>query len=148
MNECPPPKAPSGTYKPSWSHFIRSRVEQRPYSSPGFTIHSHSYSPSFPPFYCTPSLFCSLLPPHSFTLPPPYMELSREEYWSGLPFHSPGYLPNPGIEPGSPALQADSLPSEPPGKPLITPPHSFSSPPPHVWNCKTERSCHLAVRRA
>ena len=37
--------------------------------------------------------------------------------WSGLPFPSPGYLPNPGIEPGSPALQADSLPSEPPWKP-------------------------------
>ena len=41
------------------------------------------------------------------------MEFSREEYWSGLPFPSPGDLPNPGIEPRSPALQADSLPSEP-----------------------------------
>ena len=46
------------------------------------------------------------------------MEFSRQEYWSGLPFPSPGYLPNPGIEPGSPALQADALPSEPPGKPI------------------------------
>ena len=46
------------------------------------------------------------------------MEFSREEYWSGLPFPSPGDLPNPGIEPGFPALQADALPSEPPGKPL------------------------------
>ena len=45
------------------------------------------------------------------------MEFSRQEYWSGLPFPSPGDLPNPGIEPGSPALQADSLPSEPQGKP-------------------------------
>ena len=45
------------------------------------------------------------------------MEFSRQEYWSGLPFPSPGDLPNPGIEHGSPALQADSLPSEPPGKP-------------------------------
>ena len=43
---------------------------------------------------------------------------SRQEYWSGLPFPSLGDLPDPGIEPGSPALQADSLPSEPPGKPL------------------------------
>ena len=43
--------------------------------------------------------------------------LSRQEYWSGLPFPSPGDLPNPGIEPGSPALQADALPPEPPGKP-------------------------------
>ena len=45
------------------------------------------------------------------------MGLSRQEYWSGLPFPSPGDLPNPGIEPGSPALQVISLPSEPPGKP-------------------------------
>ena len=45
------------------------------------------------------------------------MEFSRQEYWSGLPFLSPGDLPNPGIEPGSPALQADALPSESPGKP-------------------------------
>ena len=46
------------------------------------------------------------------------MEFSRQEYWSGLPFPSPGDLPNPGIEPGSPALQTDALPSEPPGKPF------------------------------
>ena len=45
------------------------------------------------------------------------MDFSRQEYWSGLPFHSPGYLPNPEIKPGFPALQLDSLPSEPPGKP-------------------------------
>ena len=43
----------------------------------------------------------------------------REEYWSGLPFPSPGDLPDPGIKPGSAALQADSLPSEPPGKPFL-----------------------------
>ena len=47
------------------------------------------------------------------------MEFSRQEYWSGLPFPSPGDLPNLGIEPKSPTLQADSLPSEPPGKPNI-----------------------------
>ena len=41
----------------------------------------------------------------------------RQEYWSGLPFPAPGDLPDPGIEPGSPALQLDSLPSEPLGKP-------------------------------
>ena len=45
------------------------------------------------------------------------MEFSRQEYWSGLPFPSPGDLPNSGIKPGSPTLQADSLPSETPGKP-------------------------------
>ena len=44
------------------------------------------------------------------------MEFSRQEYWSGLPFPSPGGLPNLGIQPMSPALQADSLLSEPPGK--------------------------------
>ena len=44
-------------------------------------------------------------------------EFSRQEYWSGLPFPSPGDPPDPGIKPGSPALQADSLPSEPSGKP-------------------------------
>ena len=45
------------------------------------------------------------------------MGFSRQEYWSGLPFPSPGDLPDPGIEPGSPALQADALPSAPLGKP-------------------------------
>ena len=50
---------------------------------------------------------------------PPSMEFSRQEYWSGLPFPSPGDLPDPGIEPGSPALQADALPSKSPGRPFI-----------------------------
>ena len=44
------------------------------------------------------------------------MEFSRQEHYSRLPFPSPGYLPDPGIEAGSPALQVDSLPFEPPGK--------------------------------
>ena len=44
----------------------------------------------------------------------PSMGFSRQEYWSGLPFPSPADLPDPGIKPGSPALQADALPSEPP----------------------------------
>ena len=48
---------------------------------------------------------------------PPSMGFSRQEYWSGLPFLSPGDLPNPGIETRSPAFQADALTSEPPGKP-------------------------------
>ena len=48
------------------------------------------------------------------------MEFSRQEYWSGWPFPSPGDLPDPGIEPRSPAMQVDSLPSEPPGKPKET----------------------------
>ena len=45
------------------------------------------------------------------------MEFSKQEFCSGLPFPSPGDLPDSEVEPGSPALQADSLPSEPPGKP-------------------------------
>ena len=40
------------------------------------------------------------------------MGFSRQEYWSGLPFPFPGHLPDPGIEPGSPALQADDLPTK------------------------------------
>ena len=50
---------------------------------------------------------------------PPSMEFSRKEYWSGLLFPSPGYLPNPGIKPRSPAFQEDSLPSEPPRKYIL-----------------------------
>ena len=56
------------------------------------------------------------------------MELSKQEYWSGLPFPSPGDLLNPGTEPRSPVLQADALPSEPPGKP--------------IWNTEPQRSAH------
>ena len=48
---------------------------------------------------------------------PLFIGFSKQEYWIGLPFPSPGDLPDPGIEPRSPALQADALPSEPPGKP-------------------------------
>ena len=48
------------------------------------------------------------------------MGFSRQECWSGLPFPSPGDLPDPGIEPRSPALQADTLPSELPGKPTLS----------------------------
>ena len=47
------------------------------------------------------------------------MELSREEYWSGLPFPSPGNLPDPEIEPRSPALAGEFFTTEPPGKPLL-----------------------------
>ena len=60
------------------------------------------------------------LRPHGLTVArqaPLSMEFSRQEYWSRLPFPSAGDFPNPGVEPGSPALRADSLPSKPPGKP-------------------------------
>ena len=51
---------------------------------------------------------------------PPFMGFSRQGFWSGLPFPSPRDLPDPGIESRSPALQADALTSEPPGKPIST----------------------------
>ena len=60
--------------------------------------------------------FCDLMdcsPPDSSV-----HRIPQQEYWSGLPFPSPGDLPDPEIEPESPTLQADSLPSEPPGKPI------------------------------
>ena len=56
---------------------------------------------------------------------PPSMGLSRQEYWSGLPFPSPEDLSGPGTEVGSPTLQADSLPSELPGKPWCMSMHKF-----------------------
>ena len=60
------------------------------------------------------------------------MELFRPEHWNGLPFPSPGDLPDPGIKPGSPTLQADSLPCEPPEKP----PHIYSRNTSHVIRCQ------------
>ena len=54
-----------------------------------------------------------------FSLPGSFVEFSRQEYWSGLPFPSPEDLPNPGTKPGSPALQADSLPYELQGSPCM-----------------------------
>ena len=68
---------------------------------------------------CLVALLClTLWDPWTVTRHAPLsVGFSRQEYWSELPFPQPGDLPNPGIEPGSPALQADSLPSELPGKP-------------------------------
>ena len=66
----------------------------------------------------------------------PSMGFSRQDYWSGLPFPSPEDLPNPGIELGSPTMQAGSLPSgEPPGKALLT--YSISSGPFALWPFST-----------
>ena len=76
----------------------------------------HRLFPSLSFSHCHSGLLFSILTTYHA---PSSVGFSRQEYWSGLPFPSPGDLPNPGIEPGSPALQADTLPSEPPGK-LIT----------------------------
>ena len=72
---------------------------------------------------CLGRMCCTSLLSHVQPLQPSQallsMGFSRQEYWSGLPFPSPGDLPDPGIEPRSPALQVDSLPSEPPGRPQV-----------------------------
>ena len=96
------------------------------------------------------------------------MGFSRQEYWSGLPFPAPGDLPNWGIKPRSPALQADSLPTELRGKPVFQPSVQFSSsvvsnslqphesqhtrppcpsPIPRVYSnsCPSSRWCHPAI---
>ena len=79
------------------------------------------------------------------------MKFSRQEYWSGLPFPSLGDLPNPGIELGSPALQADSLSSEPSGKVFYlhlgmvqtSPPQSLGFRVPFLGEaCDSPRNCH------
>ena len=62
------------------------------------------------------------------------MEFSRQEYGGGLPFPSPGGLPDPGIELRSSALQADALPSEPPGKPSLIKDLSYYSGPESLWS--------------
>ena len=67
-------------------------------------------------FICVLHFATSWTVAHQAPLP---TEFSRQEYWSGLPFPSLGDLPDPGIEPGFPALQADSLLSEPLGKPSL-----------------------------
>ena len=65
-------------------------------------------------YSCTVAQSCLTLTPWTVAYEAPLsMGFSRQEYWSGLPFPSPGDLPDPGIKPGSPALQADTLPSKP-----------------------------------
>ena len=94
---------------------------------------------------------------------PLFMGFSRQEYWSGLPFPSPGALPNPGTEPRSPALQADALTSEPPSVSVQfscsvvsdslrphEPQHTrplYPSPTPRVYSnpCPLSRWCHPAI---
>ena len=74
------------------------------------------------------------------------MGLSRQEYWSGLPFPSPGDLPNPGMEPRSPALQGDSLPFDPQGKPTILSRRDKSWFP-HVQHLSLQANLHFQYRR-
>ena len=66
------------------------------------------------------------------------MGFSRQEYWNGSPFPSPGDFPNPGIDPGSPALQAETLSSEPPGNELTL--NNLNEGPSPTSVCKWEKS--------
>ena len=71
-------------------------------------------------------MFDSRVTPWTVALQAPLsMGFSRQEFWSGLPFPSPGGLPDPGIQPRSSAFQADSLPSEPPRKSFYFIPGTF-----------------------
>ena len=97
-------------------------------SSPGFPIHDQllelAQTPDIPlkVKVKVTSLSCVGLFATPWTVAyhaSPPMGFSRQEYWSGLPFPSPGDLPDPGIEPGSPAFQADAVTSEPPGNPQL-----------------------------
>ena len=79
---------------------------------------------------------------------PPSMGFPRQEFWSGLPFPSPGDLPDLGIEPGSPAWQADTSPSEPPGKPwatLLTQAERFQLPVDCFWDLNVPCILCLAI---
>ena len=73
------------------------------------------------------------------------MGFSRQEYWSGLPFRSPGDLPNPGVEPRSPTQLADSLSSEPPGKPRREQNISPALPVSGYWQVKTALLCQSGM---
>ena len=66
--------------------------------------------------------------------PGPCVGISRQEYWSGLPFPSPEGLSDPAMEPLSPTLQVDSFPSEPPGKPLFCD-MGVKTPAEGPWHC-------------
>ena len=79
---------------------------------------------------------------------PPSMEFSRQDYWSRLLFPSAGYLSNPGMKPGSPTLQADALPSEPPAAakllqcPILCDPRD-SSPPASLHQGSPDSTLHF-----
>ena len=132
------------TSSPSWIHFISfssliagARTSKTVLNNSGKSRHPcldlRENAFSFPPltmmfadglsyvWMCVSrSVVSDSLQPHQLGPPPTPGSLSvgfsSQEYWSGLPFPSPGDFPNPGIKPQSPTLQADSLPSEPPGK--------------------------------
>ena len=111
MNTVPPLSPLNGALTPSWllcAFSLYNLLTSCTY---------HFVSPSSLVKVKVKSLSCVRLFATPWTVAyqvPPSMGFSRQEYWSGLPFPSPGKLPDPGIEPGSPALQANALLSEPP----------------------------------
>ena len=98
---------PKGWVYGMWAHLCHTRFP--PYQAPCYAVLSRPVV-SDPLWPCTPARQVSLS-----------MGFSRQEYWGGLPYPSPGDLPNPGTAHRSPALQADYLPSEPPEKPTRLP---------------------------
>ena len=112
-----------------WVAIPFSRGSSQPRNQPGGLLHCRQilYQLSYqwsPVWKWSHSVMSDSLWPHSHKAyqAPLSMGFSRQEYWSGLPFPFPGDLPDPGIEPSSPILQADALPSEPPGKPRLLSP--------------------------
>ena len=114
-------------YKKTGTIYVRrpwSQISSHPPAAPHLTTRLSDQKEAIPfisqctvlvtqscPTLCDPTDHIALQTPLS-------MGFSRQEYWSGLPFPSPRDLPNSGSEPWSPALQADSLLTEPPGKPI------------------------------
>ena len=114
-------------------HQIRPLTLTQTWPPPHFALPGTSDTDLAAPSFCTAWHFCGCLCApmlgrvRPFATPrtvahraPPPMGLSRQEYWRGLPCPPPGALPDPGFEPGSPALRAVSFLSEPPGKQRIT----------------------------
>ena len=93
-------------------------------SAPGFSVHGISQARILEKWKVKVTLLSHVrlfVTPWTVAYQAPNMGFSRQEYWSGLPFPSPGDLPDPGVEPSSPALWTDALPPEPPGSRWLFP---------------------------
>ena len=103
-----------------WHWVCLNSEEELPGTStnaPPLLFTSYEFA-TVPVIMCLVAQSCpTLFDPMDCSPPGSSVGFSRQEYWSGLPFPSPGDLPNPGIKPRPPALQADTLLTEPPGKP-------------------------------
>ena len=95
--------------------------------------YTHTHTHIYIYTYICESESCSVMSDSATPITIQSMEFSRPEYWSGLPFSSPGDLPNPGIKPRSPELQVDSLPAEPQGKPIRARTHTHTHTHTHTY---------------